>query len=86
MTAHSHVRVQFRCLGNHTALILKPYQKQTYLFRARSFIAIQGVLLVIKRYPIEETGAVRMQVFPTRRCAAVNTRFFNNKRVAFKQK
>ena len=38
--------VQFRCLGNHSALTLKPHQKQTYLFRARSYIAIQGVLLV----------------------------------------
>ena len=46
MTAHSHVRVQFRCLGNHSALTLKPHQKQTYLFRARSYIAKQGVLLV----------------------------------------
>ena len=47
VTAHSHVRVQFRCLGNHSALTLKPHQKQTYLFRARSYIAIQGVLLVL---------------------------------------
>ena len=44
---HSHVRVQFRCLGNRWALALKPHQKQTYLFRARSFIAKHGVLLVI---------------------------------------
>ena len=43
---HSHVRVQFRCLGNRWALALKPHQKQTYLFRARSFIAKHGVLLV----------------------------------------
>ena len=46
VTAHSHVRVQFRYLGNHSALTLKPHQKQTYIFRARSYIAIQGVLLV----------------------------------------
>ena len=46
VTAHSHVRLQFRCLGNRSALILKPHQKQTYLFRARSFIAKHGVLLV----------------------------------------
>ena len=44
---HSHVRVQFRCLGNRWALALKPHQKQTYLFRARSFIAKHGVLLVL---------------------------------------
>ena len=47
MTAHSHVRLQFRCLGNRSALTLKPYQKETYLFRSRSFIAKHGVLLVI---------------------------------------
>ena len=29
MTAHSHVRLQFRCLGNRSALTLKPHQKQT---------------------------------------------------------
>ena len=46
---HSHVRVQFRCLGNRWALALKPHQKQTYLFRARSFIAKHGVLLVIRK-------------------------------------
>ena len=50
MTAHSHVRLQFRCLGNRRALTLKPHQKQTYLFRARSFIAKQGVLLVISTF------------------------------------
>ena len=43
---HSHVRVQFRCLGNRWALALKPHQKQTYFFRAHSFIAKHGVLLV----------------------------------------
>ena len=43
---HSHVRLQFRCLGNRWVLALKPHQKQTYLFRARSFIAKHGVLLV----------------------------------------
>ena len=46
MTAHSHVRFQFRCLGNRSALTLKPHQKQTYLSRARSCIATHGVLLV----------------------------------------
>ena len=46
VTAHSHVRLQFRCLGNRSALTLKPHQKQTYLFRSRSFIAKHGVLLV----------------------------------------
>ena len=45
MTVHSHVRLQFRYLGNRSALALKPHQKQTYLFRARSFIAKHGVLL-----------------------------------------
>ena len=49
VTAHSHVRLQFRYLGNRSALTLKPHQKQTYLFRARSFIAKHGVLLVISR-------------------------------------
>ena len=44
VTAHSHVRLQFRYLGNRSALTLKPHQKQTYLFRARSFIAKHGVL------------------------------------------
>ena len=39
MTAHSHVRLQLRCLGKRSALTLKPHQKQTYLFRARSYIA-----------------------------------------------
>ena len=48
MTVHSHVRLQFRYLGNRSALTLKPHQKQTYLFRARSFIAKHGVLLVNK--------------------------------------
>ena len=47
MTAHSHVRFKFRCLDNRSALKLKPHQKQTYLFRARSFIAKHGVLLVV---------------------------------------
>ena len=48
VTAHSHVRLQFRCLGNRWALTLKPHQnKLTYLFRARSFIAKHDVLLVI---------------------------------------
>ena len=51
---HSHVRVQFRCLGNRWALALKPHQKQTYLFRARSFIAKHGVLLVW--YHVELVG------------------------------
>ena len=46
VTAHSHVRLQFRYLGNRSALTLKPHQKQTYLFQARSFIAKHGVLLV----------------------------------------
>ena len=46
VTAHKHVRVQFRCLGNCWALSLKPHQKQAYLFRARSFITKHGVLLV----------------------------------------
>ena len=46
MTAHSHVRLQFRCLGKRSALILKPHQKQTYIFRVRSYIATHGVLLV----------------------------------------
>ena len=46
VTAHSHVRLQFRYLGNRSALTLKLHQKQTYLFRARSFIAKHGVLLV----------------------------------------
>ena len=32
VTAHSHVRLQFRYLGNRSALTLKPHQKQTYLF------------------------------------------------------
>ena len=48
VTAHSHVRLQFRCLGNRSTLTLKPHQKQTYLFRSRSFIAKHGVLLVSK--------------------------------------
>ena len=48
MTAHSHVRLQFRCLGNRSALTLKPHLKHTYLFRARSFIAKHGVLLVFR--------------------------------------
>ena len=48
MTAHSHVRLQFRCLENRSALTLKPHQKHTYVFRARSFIAKHGVLLVLK--------------------------------------
>ena len=49
VTAHSHVRLLFRYLGNRSrsALTLKPHQKQTYLFQARSFIAKHGVLLVI---------------------------------------
>ena len=55
MTAHSHVRLQFRCLGNRRALTLKPRQKQTYLFRARSFIAKQGVLLVIVKCVLKTT-------------------------------
>ena len=46
VTAHSHMRLQFRYLGNYSALTLKPHQKQTDLFRARSFIAKHGVLLV----------------------------------------
>ena len=46
VTAHSHVRLQFRYLGNRSALTLKSHQKQTYLFQARSFIAKHGVLLV----------------------------------------
>ena len=47
VTAHSHVRLQFRYLRNRSALTLKSHQKQTYLFRARSFIAKHGVLLVL---------------------------------------
>ena len=46
-SAHSHVRLQFRYLGNRCALSLKQQQKQAYLFRARSLIAKHGVLLVI---------------------------------------
>ena len=46
VTAHTHVRLQFRCHGNRWALSLKSHQKQVYFFRARSFIAKQGVLLV----------------------------------------
>ena len=36
VTAHSHVRLQFRCLGNRWALTMKPHQKQTSL--SRSFV------------------------------------------------
>ena len=36
VTAHSHVRLQFRYHGNRSALTLKPHQKQTYLFRRSS--------------------------------------------------
>ena len=50
VTAHSHVRFKFRCLDNRSALKLKSHQKQTYLFRARSFIAKHGVLLVMYVY------------------------------------
>ena len=46
VTAHSHVRLQFRWLANRSASTLKPHQKQTYLIRARSYIATHGVLLV----------------------------------------
>ena len=49
VTAHSHVRLQFRYLGDRSALTLKPHQKQTYLFQARSFIAKHGVLLICMR-------------------------------------
>ena len=38
MTAHSHVRLQFRCLGNRWVLTLKPHQKQTYLSLSRSLV------------------------------------------------
>ena len=34
LTAHSHVRLQFRFLGNRWALTLKPHQKQTSLSRS----------------------------------------------------
>ena len=48
VAAHSHVRLhEFRYLENRSALTLKPHQKQTYLFRVRSFIAKHGVLLVV---------------------------------------
>ena len=46
VTAHTHECLQFCCLGNRWALSLKSHQKQVYLFRARSFIAKQGVLMV----------------------------------------
>ena len=38
VTAHSHVRLQFRCLGNRWVLTLKPHQKQTYLSLSRSLV------------------------------------------------
>ena len=50
VTTHSHVRFKFRCFDNRSALTLKLHQKQTYLFRARSFIAKHGVLLVITKH------------------------------------
>ena len=59
MTAHSHVRLQFRCLGNRSALTSKPYQKHTYLFRSRSFIAKHGVLLVYVQSPAVATQHLR---------------------------
>ena len=46
VTAHSHVHFQFR-FGNRWALSLKSHQKEAYFFRARSFIAKHGVLLVL---------------------------------------
>ena len=63
-TAHSHVRLQFRCLGNRrvSALTLKPHQKQTYLFRSRSFIAKHGVLLVQDSQMIAQDLAI--DIFP----------------------
>ena len=38
VTAHLHVRLQFRCLGNRWALTLKPHQKQTYLSLSHSLV------------------------------------------------
>ena len=60
VTAHSHVLFKFRCLDNRSALTLKPHQKQTYLFRARSFIAKHGVLLVRNTYlaKVGEDGVI----------------------------
>ena len=60
VTAHLHMLLQFRCLGNYSALTLKPHQKQTYLFRARSFIAKHGVLLVIydRRVALDVLGSL----------------------------
>ena len=47
VTAHSHVRLLFRCLGNRWAPTLKPHQKQTYLSLSCSLVHRQhGVLLV----------------------------------------
>ena len=38
VTAHSHVRLQFRCLGNRWVLTLKRHQKQAYLSLSRSLV------------------------------------------------
>ena len=71
VTAHSHVRLKFRCLGNRSALTLKSHQKQTYLFRSRSFIAKHGVLLVVGNPEGWEADARvmlrRKQTFPVER-------------------
>ena len=58
VTAYMHVRLQFRCLGNPRALSLKSHKKQVYLFRARSFIAKHGVLVVISTVPERACSSV----------------------------
>ena len=41
-----------------------PHQKQTYLFRARSFIAKHGVLLVVKVQSVRKYGALQYLEHP----------------------
>ena len=62
MTAHSHVRLQFRYLGNRSALTLKPHLKQTYLQWRRQELMVGEAHLVGEanvfnvKYIIHECG------------------------------
>ena len=62
VTAHSHVRLQFRYLGNRSALTLKPHQKQTYLFRAHFTSLVNYTMMMTTLVNSQKGSDMRVRV------------------------
>ena len=79
--------LEFRCLVSRWALSLKPRQQQADLFRARSFIAKHGVLLVIFIQSDDfnsDVNQVGNSLVSYRMQCSINTRSFRTKSLKFK--